>query len=256
MENDTNTNFKKYIYISILIVVISLLTIFVINYSKSSSTYIILDNYIVKYEDGIYDTVSFEDGKDRLFRIIVDRNYLGNYYTDHYDSESDYIFFRLDDQSYVFTDQLLGLQDNVDYIDFEKVTFNKEDLKVLNSIYSGNEFKSVKEFTEATKAIIDLDNNGIDDIVYSVNYQLDDDYIYSTVFVNLNGEIEVLDEDQGYDDGNRVINTTFSLQYIVDIDKDDKYELILSKSNNDVYSYSIYSLDEQYVESYFTGFWG
>ena len=181
---------------------------------------------------------------------------MGNYYSDHYDSESDLIFFKQDDKSYVFKDSIIGLQNNVDYIEFEKLSFDKDDLELLNSIYNGRRFDSIKEFTEASKVVIDLDNNGVDDIIYNAIYELDNDYIYSVIFVNLNGNIQILDEDQGYDEGKRVVNTIFLLEYIIDINKDKKYELIFSKYNSDVPSYSIYSLEDEYVESYFSGFRG
>lgn len=256
MEDDTVVNYKKYVFIGILIIIISILIIILINNSNSNSTYIIIDNEVIKYEDGLYNTVPFEESIDKLFRIMAQGNYMGNYYSDHYDSESDLIFFKQDDKSYVFKDSIIGLQNNVDYIEFEKLSFDKDDLKLLNSIYNGRRFDSIKEFTEASKVVIDLDNNGVDDIIYNAIYELDNDYIYSVIFVNLNGNIQILDEDQGYDEGKRVVNTIFLLEYIIDINKDKKYELIFSKYNNDVPSYSIYSLEDEYVESYFSGFRG
>lgn len=254
MERDKDINYKKYIFIGILIIAISILIIFIINNSNSSSTYIILDNEVIKYEDGLYNKVDFEESIDKSFRIILDNQYLGNYYSDHYDFESELIFFKYDDQSYVFKDSIIGIQNNVDYIEYEKINFDKTDLDLLNSIYDGNSFKDLKEFTEASKVIIDLDDNGIDDIIYNATYELDNEYIYSIIFVNLNGNIQILDEDQGYDEGPRVVNTVFRLEYIIDVSKDKEYELVISKYNSDVPSYSIYSLENEYVESYFSGF--
>lgn len=247
---------KKYLFICLFIILISLLILLFINLSKRRYLYLILDNEIIKYEDGKYNKVDFEDAEDELFKVLVQKQYLGNYYADSFDYEAREILFKLDNESYVFSQPLLGLQSDIKLIDFNKVDFEKDDLNYLNEIYHGNDFKKLNDFTEASKVVIDLDNNGIKDTIYNVIYELDEDYAYSTIYIDLNGNIEVLCEEQGYDIDNRVENIIFYLQYIIDIDNDGNYELIISHSNNDIDEYSIYSLNGSYEESYYTSIGG
>lgn len=245
---------KKPIIIGLIIIVVSISLIVILKSIKKSNNYLMLDNEIIKYEDGKYRQVKFNDVENELFRLIVQKQYLGNYYADHYDTESDSIFFKLDDKSYMFAKPLLGIQEDVNYIEFEKKTVKSDDLKELRSISSYekiNTITDIKEFNEATKVEKDLDNNGEYDTIYSFIYEFDETNYYSIIFIKLNNKLQLIDEEYG-----RGYNTTFSLEYIIDIDNDKNYELIISKSSDDIPNYSIYTLKNEYVESYFTSIGG
>ena len=241
---------NKTIMIIILISVFSvLLIIFMKILNDKSGSYLILDNEVILFQNGKYTKMNVDSLEDELFRMIVQKKYVGSYKLDHIDVESSNILFKLDNSSYAFSMPILGIQKDVEYLTLDKKDFDNNDLNELKKVFKKDKL-NIKDFNEANKVIVDLDNNGTNDIIYSVTLELDERSVYSSVFVNLNGNIQVLCEDKDYK------KTTYSLEYIIDINNDKKYELIVSKSLNDISNYIIYSLNNNYVESYSTSIGG
>ena len=73
------------------------------------------------------------------------------------------------------------------------------------------------------------------------------------LYVSANNNVVVLDEDYPQEDLGGYLFYAFNVEYVLDINKDNKYELIVSKSHYDVTDYSIYELDSTYTELFYTG---
>ena len=97
------------------------------------------------------------------------------------------------------------------------------------------------------KVIVDLDNDGLNEEIYIVNnFNLIDipDKTISYVFLKTNnGDIIQIAKNESSDQ-NKVPAYRFS--YSIDVDKDNEYEMVLSKFYNEsIVSYNIYKYDSK-----------
>ena len=247
---------KKSIIIISVVLIICLLIVFLVSSLSSnnySHYYLVLDNEIIKYEDESYTKVDPSDMDKESFKILSLKTYLGNFFYDHYDYDSSNIFFMKEDKSYLFDKPLLGLQDNAEYINYEKINLEEEELLSFIPTFDKVNIDNTSFFTEASKVEIDLDNNGEIDYIYNFLYEGEDESDdFSTIIVEINGNRSILDEDIPKEVDNIYEITKMSLEYILDLDNDKNYELIFTKTTSDNPEYSIYKLDDTYKEVYYT----
>ena len=244
---------KKTIIIVSIIILVLIICIFVMkNIGNTTSGYIVLDDYIVEYNADEYKEANLEEVKDYKFRMIYDNAYLGDYKYDHKDESTNRMIFKDDEGIYALKTPLLGLDSNTDLIDFQIETMNEDDFNLYKSLFEEDINYKLTDLSYAEKAIIN--NNGIIINIYSVKYEGEsekDDR--SILFASIDNETYIIDKDYPVEDETGYVFYSFNVMYVIDINKDNNYELVVAKSHYDVTDYSIYRLDSNFLELYYTG---
>ena len=104
---------------AVIIVVLILITIVLKCLSKENNNYIVIDDYVIKYNDNTIMNANIDDIKDLNFRIIQDSQFVGNYSFDHKDESNGRLFFKNEDGINAILYPVIGLDDNTSFIDFE-----------------------------------------------------------------------------------------------------------------------------------------
>ena len=126
--------------------------------------------------------------------------------------------------------------DSIDDVDMNNVNNILKRYSLENEMFNLN-----------LKYIADLNNDGNDDIIYSISnfYDTEDkSKAFSIIFSCINDNLEVIDE-VIVDKADELNSKSLYLKNISDIDIDDKYELIVANTSygNDNVCYSIYRYD-------------
>ena len=240
--------------IIVLVIVVALLAgALVLEYlSKPNNKYIVLDDFIIEYNKTGIKKANYEDAKGYSFRILYSNNYIGNYTYDHTDIELKRLYFKNEDGINIINTPILGLDKNTDLIDINIDSMNEDDFNLYKSMKEGNTNYKLSDLTIANKAVIN--NNGKNITVYSVKYEgKNEEDDHSMLFASNGKSIYMLDEDYPREVTGGYEFYSFNIEYVIDLNKDNKYELIVSKSHLDVTDYSIYSLDGEFPELYYTG---
>ena len=113
--------------------------------------------------------------------------------------------------------------------------FNQEkisDYTKVNKVLSENNISTGQELTSNTQISVDIDNDGVDEKIYVVGnvfpMETDPEYIFSVVFMEKNDIIypiyKSIEKNKNFNGCKPYINS------IIDVDDDNKYEIILSCS--------------------------
>lgn len=124
--------------------------------------------------------------------------------------------------------------------------FDDVDMQNVNNILKRYSLDD-ESFSVTLKYITDLNNDGEDDIIYSISNFYDQDNrskAFSLIFSSINNNIEMIDE-VIVDSADEYSTSTIYLKSVLDIDQDNNYELIISNASygNDNNCYSIYRYD-------------
>ena len=242
---------KTIIFVIITIVFISI--VITIGYlSSSKSNYIVIDDYLIEYKNKEFKKANINDVKGYRFRMLQNQNYIGNYYFDHREDDIDRLFFKNDDGVNAINIPLLGLDDNTDYIEYEVEDMTEDDFNLYKGMVDKTVNYKLKDLSIAKKYVVDNKGNkfNIFAVKYEGNNPQDD---HSMIYVSANNNVVVLDEDYPQEDVGGYLFYAFNVEYVIDLNKDNKYELIVSKSHYDVTDYSIYELDSTFTELFYTG---
>lgn len=120
------------------------------------------------------------------------------------------------------------------------------DMNNVNNILKRYSLEN-ERFNLYLKYITDLNNDGSDDIIYSISnfYDTEDkSKAFSIIFSSINDNLEVIDE-VIVDKADELNSKSLYLKNVSDIDMNDKYELIVENTSygNDNVCYSIYRYD-------------
>lgn len=233
---------------SVIIIVLIAITIVLKCISVENTSFIVIDDYVIQYNGNSITKANIDDIKKMKFRMIQDYHYIGNYTFDHKDESNNRLFFKNEDGVNAIMYPLIGLDDNTSFIDFEFEKMNDDDFNTYKLLTSQNINYELKDLTYSTK--ITLDNITIYCIKYEGESEKDD---YSMLFVKTANNTIILDEDYPQREENGYIFYSFVPMYIIDINNDDKYELVVAKHYYDVTDYSIYELEGQFSELFYTG---
>ena len=241
-------NKKSFIIVSVIILIL-LICIFVMKItSNNNHGYLLLDDYIIEYSNDGINSASVDDIKNYKFRMIYDNSYLGNYVFDHVDETSNRLMFKNDDGINALKTPLLGLDTNTDLIDIKVEKMNEEDFNKYINLSEETINYRLSDLSYANKTIIG------DITIYSIKYEgesEEDDC--SMIFASVGNNNFIIDKDYSNHDGIGYVLYTFDVMYVVDLNKDNKYELIVAKNHYDVTDYSIYELDGNLSELFYTG---
>ena len=240
---------KRLIIIAVsIIVVLILITIVFKCLSRENTNYIVIDDYVIKYDDNTIMNANIDDIKDLNFRIIQDSQFVGNYSFDHKDESNGRLFFKNEDGINAILYPVIGLDDNTSFIDFEFKDMNEDDFNIYRELSSEEINYELKDLSFSYKIV--LDNITIYNVKYEGENERED---HSMLFIKNDKGTIILDEDFPQRDDDGFVFYSFEPMYIIDINNDDKYELVVAKYHYDVVDYSIYELDGQFQELFYTG---
>ncbi len=234
---DTMRNKKTYIVILVFLVVY--LIVFYLfwgkNYLKKSAyttTIMVGDNTIWSLKDKKWINITKKTSIDELnwqkFNVFVDNESLGNNYLWH------------DDKWYVFDDNKKAIPFSGKFLAYKSnatinvMTFQEEkidDLTYVNEVLRDNNLSVNSKVTTSTKVSADIDSDSMNEDFYLISNAFSDeevfDVLFSIVFMVKDQKIyylykDIYENDMNYNECKPYIN------YILDIDDDKKYEVILS----------------------------
>lgn len=223
-----------------------------IPFIKSNNDYVIInDKDIFKVTNSKWTKIN-KRNIDRLsfsnsYSLDGD-NFVGKTYINS--NKDNFEIYDSEYQKINIADTLITLNTKKDIKDIKTAkqynTFGDDDMVNVNSIlkrYSLND----ETFNVTLKYVTDLNNDGEDDIIYSISNFYDQDNkskVFSLIFSSINDNIEMIDE-VIVDVAEEYSSNTIYLKSVVDIDQDNNYELIISNTTygNDNSCYSIYRYD-------------
>ena len=195
-----------------------------------------------RYEDrqwnNIYDYEYLDD--DNYFKVYSHNHYYGEY-TLRVNNNSLYAFDTNYD-SLQYEGSLMAYSSNYDInvflFDYEMI--NDNDRLILNDIINSN----LNYNMSANKVIVDLDNDESLETIYILNFYDDTDYVtFSGIYVYDEELEEVIV-------GEYLTSFEYNVCYILDIDEDNKYELVLSSLYYNNLNYSVYKDNGKGYELY------
>ena len=244
---------KKTIIIVSIVILALIICIFIVkNIGSNISGYIVLDDYVIEYKNNNFEKANLDNVKDYKFKMIYDNAYFGDYKYDHLDSATNRLIFKDDEGVYALKTPLLGLDINTDLIDYKIESMNEDDFNLYKSLFDEDVDYKLTDLSYAEKAIIDHDGTPI--YIYSVKYEgeneIDD---RSIIFASIDDNTYIIDKDYPTEEESGYVFYSFNVMYVIDVNKDNNYELVVAKSHYDVTDYSIYNLDSNFLELYYTG---
>lgn len=243
---------KKGIPVLIVLLIIGLgYSLICVPFIKSNNDYVIInDKDIFKVTNNKWTKIS----KRNIDRLSFSNSYslngdsfIGKTYLNK--TKDDFEIYDSAYQKINVTDTLITLNTKKE-IDIIKVADSSAAFDEVDedNIYNILKKYSLDEtFNYNIKYIVDLNNDGEDDIIYSISNFYDEDNkgkVFSLIFSSINDNIEMIDE-VIVDSSDEYSTNTIYLKGVVDIDLDNNYELIIANTSygNNNTCYSIYRYD-------------
>ncbi len=195
--------------------------------NKFQSLYIMLDSgdkWVLK--DGHFKDV--EDDKEynwKKFDVYVNNQLLGNYNLLYNN-----IWYLFDDNrnSKSYGGSLIAIRGNKKYevIDFQEEDLNEEDLKKVKNVLKSENIEYTYNLSYKKKVTLDVDGDSKEETIYAISnvFTSEPNQKFSIVFIDNDG-IEVLYKD--VKKPSKMYEMCMpKVKFIIDIDKDLKYEII------------------------------
>ena len=224
------------------IIVIGLLVIYLIVFrlvslaiNKENSKYanIVVDGInIWEYNESNWRVVSEDEFKEKeqIFDLYSSSEYYGDY-TVKVNNKKLYAF---DDKykSLQYDDTVLAINSNydIDVYFFEYSEVLEQDNNILAGFINSDYVSKIKKIT------LDVNANEVEECFYVVDYYDSTDVLFTEIYY-YDGKLKEIIKNNGS------MYSVYDIDYILDINDDDKYELIVSSSYFNVVSYKIYKLD-------------
>ena len=243
-EIDKNEKTKIITY-SLVVVVLIGLVIF-LNSINDKYNYIILDNEtVVEYRNGEFIQVKKEDMNldNKVYRIYNSGKFYGKHYLMNVTGSS-FEFAKVKDNTYTFYSGFIGLSENFKHIPYEKLEFADVDLRRVQSHFNSSLFSDVTDLTYSYKIHMDFDNDGKLETLYFIDSSNNEGNDFSVVIYEKNGSFNIINQNKNSDEEDLYTVTNFSVHAIIDVNNDNRYELIFTNYLYDIPTYSIYKLEE------------
>lgn len=227
---------KTYIIILIILALYFLVLYFTmgkenVEKEKYSTTIIVGDYTIWSLTGKNWMNLSSETSINKLnwnkYNVYMDNKKIGNYY------------LWKDDKWYIFDENKKAINQSgkmlayisnhdIDILDYKEEQIT--DYSYVHQVLKENGISTSSLFTTNLQTKVDVDSDGTTETLYVISNAFALDYIpdtiFSIVFIEKNGMIEYLYKNI---DQNRNFNGCKPyLNYILDVDKDQKYEIIIS----------------------------
>ena len=204
-----------------------------INKENSKYANIVVDGInIWEYSEGNWKVVSEEEFKEeeKIFDLYSSSEYYGDY-TVKVNNKKLYAF---DDKykSLQYSGSILGINANydVDVYFFGYISANEEDLIRLTG-YADDSYKK-----EIRKTCLDIDSDEVEECFYIVDYYEDGEVLFTEIYY-YDGALRSIINNEGER------YSSYDISYILDINNDGKYELIINSNYFGFTSYKVYKLD-------------
>lgn len=227
-------NKKKYIIPFVILIIYFILMLclwFFMEKSKGKDYYLIINpNTIIKHEEGEFKQVTSTNVvENESFQVYINQEKVGNYKMRNFKNnwyyiEDNNVNHRINESFFATSNQKISL------LSFEKEELNNEDYEKISSMLSELDIPNNRENTFGEKIIIDLDSDNVQETIYAVNYKYKKDNEESEinlVILNKNGKLSVIDK-KNMDKNVPVFDCTKKVDTLIDINNDQKYEIITS----------------------------
>lgn len=228
-----------------LVVVCLLVCLLYIPYIKNNSIYVIIENNAIwRNTNGKWSNVNSRELKRMSFDkfYFFDRNnYLGESYLNYID------YIEVYDKNYqkvVLGDGALLIKSPIPLKNTKIINYYEDitesESEYIDDILSKYSLK-MEDDIEVIKYIVDLNKDGEEDILYNIsNFYSDEeeDQAFSIIFAVIGEKTEIIDS-VIVDKSEELSVYSTNLRYVIDIDSDDNYEIMVLKSifggENDCY---------------------
>ena len=178
--------------------------------------------------NNIYEYDYLDD--DTLYKVYSNNNYYGEY-TLGVNNDTLYAF----DSSYnslQYTGSIMAYTSNydIDVLLFDYVNIDDNDRLILNETINNNYGYNL----QGKKILSDLDNDDINEILYIVNFYNNNNIVFSGIYVYDDDSLkEIVNNDS-------LSEFIYNVEYILDVDNDDNYEVVISLLYEGNITYNVY----------------
>lgn len=178
----------------------------------------------------------------KKFSVYIDKKFKGNFDIDLINDKWYYFNSENNEESYQGELFAHNGSRNIKLVDYNSSLITVDDLKYLNDIFDNIDISAIilNDLLIGQKVTIDIDNDSKNECIYSISNfyceQCNKNKYFSTVFIVDNNNVTILDK--SYNENDYYEIPLYSLEYIIDIDENKNYELILSRTtagNNKTY---------------------
>lgn len=228
-------NNKVYIIVFVILIIYFVVFRFIsfaINKENSKYASIIVDGVnIWEYKESKWMTLTEEEfmEQDTLYDLYSNAEYYGDY-TIRLNNKKLYAF----DSKYnslQYKDSILAINSNydIDVYFFGYSDVNKEDERILNGVIDNNYNNKIRKIS------LDVNDDDKHECFYIVDYYVDGVVSFTDIYY-YNGKLrEVINKGSNY--------LVYDIAYILDINDDGNYEIIISSNYLDTLNYKVYRLD-------------
>lgn len=213
------------------------------------SSYILIDNNIRwEYRKGYWYNLNDKDLvkilNENEFQVFENKRKMGTYHLNNYDET--WYFFDSKNNSKQIEGKFFGFSGDktINVLNREPVEMSSLDEEYYRQILNDNKisYEELKNLSTKQKLVYDLDDDGETETIYAVSNVFSNtiysDKVFSFVYIIDNQKIQLLTSE--INEIRDVLSTySYSIAYIVDINEDRKYELILEgnifRPNSDCY---------------------
>lgn len=245
LENDFNI--RKFLFFAIILILF-LVFLLTLLFNRGDG-YLIIDETLIiskkwgslkkinDYRDEVFNGYFHVVSKDGEFdKVIVNRSSFGEWnYMDN-----DYAYLETGNVSLAYNGQFK----NVKSADYDFSYYDSSDDDILNKVLDGRRLSNF--ISSVRKSSFDVDGDGVVENIFTLTNNrlvISKKSMYSLIFMEKNGEIVNIDSDS---------DNPFMVRWIVDVDGDGKYEVVVSRGGYDVAltdsSYQIYKISGKNVK--------
>lgn len=256
---------KSYIIIFLVSIVLSIsFFIFFNSNSKTESlsyiNYINIDNDgFIKNDSGVYSFVDSKEIKNKNFRIIREKEFLGTLTYDNYDEEEQISIYRKENRLYNFHVPFIGIDEDTNLIQFNKEKLTREDISYVNK-YFKKSITNIDELHNSYKVNMDFDGDGNNETLYIVTYleYLDEsseekspetdsltDGFSLVFFIDNNYLTKIAESDINIYNDDFSELAYYSVANVLDFNLDNKYEILLQVAINDNPTYKLLGFENE-----------
>lgn len=256
MKLETFKKNKPIIMIIVAIILYGIVMCIIFFNLDSDDSSLLQHNYLIingenfyEYENNQIKTISFSDTNfdDDKFNIYNEGKNRGSFYVAKDGSEYQFIkFFRnKGSDGYIPKLPFIALTQGIEPIIFEKEDLEDNDIENLKKIMLDKEILDIGTLFNSYKINVDIDNDAKEETLYVVsNYDYINisDKMFSIVYVYDDNKEYILEENY-YTQDNIDEFIQLDISYILDLDGEKKYTIVVSSSDNNT------TIDNFYLKS-------
>lgn len=224
---------RKYMILGVVLIIYVVLMISLLYFfnGKKEETiyYVISPNTTLRYIDEKFESVNNILLENKNFNLYMNQEYIENYELRKFKNVWYYVEdtganHRISDEFFATTNA------NLNVLSFEKEELNEDDILSIATILYDLNIVDEREMTFGEKVVLDIDNDQMQEIIYTVNYSYKKDgkqEKMNLLLLNDNEKISIIDQKKL--DKNVVMYDCFRIiNNIIDINPDQKYEIVSS----------------------------